>query len=778
MTTYNEDSQSIENNIHGMLVRRETFLNKRFRLLLVAILVLVILVGGWALFTDTPERSVSGTLTRGYACPPSAHYTLGAFSVVWTTEQGGCLEVRHRDAPERVLWATVPGTSFAAAGRGQERVTESRGSYKIKDALSRICTNQTIESIVQEPDRLLVKGMLTGLRAAGTVGYVFSLESVGENQIAFALSLSDSTYNRSWMTYASEPDEHFFGFGEQFSCFDLKGKRVPIVVQEQGIGRGLQPITFLVNLVAGAGGSWDASYACVPHYITSKCRSLFLENSEYTVFDLRQGNRVEVKVFSSRLCGRILQGDTPAGLVEEYTACTGRMRPLPDWIHEGAVVGMQGGTEKVRQVLAALKEHDTPIAAFWLQDWVGPRTTSIGKQLWWNWELDRDTYPEWNTLREELDADGIRLMTYINPFLADVSEKPNARRNLFQEAAEKGLLVRDSGGNPCLIPNTSFSAGLLDLTNPAACVWMKEVIRDQVIAEGASGWMADFGEALPYDAVLHSGEPASSFHNRYPEAWARLNREAIDDTGRGEDFVFFTRSGYRSSPRYTTLQWLGDQLVTWDAYDGIKTAVIGLLSSGLSGFSFNHSDIGGYTTFSMPLLGYQRSRELLFRWMELNAFTTLFRTHEGNQPESNVQFYDDEETLAYFSRFARVHKAWGFYRAQLIEEAGRTGLPVVRPLFLHYPGDENTYSLSYQQFLVGPDLMVAPVLAPRRNSVVVYFPEGAWIHIWSGNSYGGIHPRSRETVSAPLGRPAVFYRSRSETGPRFMEELRREGLLE
>jgi len=290
--------------------------------------------------------------------------------------------------------------------------------------------------------------------------------------------------------------------------------------------------------------------------------------------------------------------------------------------------------------------------------------------------------------------------------------------------------------------------------------------------------MADFGEALPYDAVLHSGEPASSFHNRYPEAWARLNREAIDATGRGGDFVFFTRSGYRSSPRYTTLQWLGDQLVTWDAYDGIKTAVIGLLSSGLSGFSFNHSDIGGYTTFSVPLLRYQRSRELLFRWMELNAFTTVYRTHEGNQPEANVQFYDDAETLAQFSRFAKVYKAWGFYRKQLVQEAARTGLPVVRPLFLHYPDDETTYTISHQQFLVGADLLVAPVLESGRDAVAVYFPEGQWIHVWSGNSYGAPKAGLRETVSAPVGKPAVFYRVESEVGPRFMNELRRENLLE
>lgn len=754
---------------------------RRYRLIYMGIAASIILLAagaGWFFFARTPENSIHGMLTLGEACPPSAEYALGAFSVLWHREAGGSLEVFHRGALKRAVWATVPGTAFVAAGKGQEDVEESRGSFTFRDRILKQCADQTISEIRREGPRLLVCGILSGSNVQDKTDYVFSLEARGDHQIALELSVTRSDYNRAWLTYASEPDEQFFGFGEQFSCFDLKGKRVPIFIQEQGIGRGLQPITFLVNLVAGAGGSWDTSYACVPHYITSKCRSLFLENSEYTVFDLREADRVQVKVFSSRLHGRILHGTTPAQLVEEYTACTGRIRALPDWIHEGAVVGMQGGTKKVRTVLAALKEHDTPIAAFWLQDWVGPRTTNIGKQLWWNWELDRDTYPDWDALCGELEEDGIRLMTYINPFLADVTEKPNARRNLFQEAVGKGLLVRDSSGNPCLIPNTSFSAGLLDLTNPAACTWMKEIIRDQVIAEGVSGWMADFGEALPYDAVLHSGEPASSFHNRYPEAWARLNREAIDATGRGGDFVFFTRSGYRSSPRYTTLQWLGDQLVTWDAYDGIKTAVIGLLSSGLSGFSFNHSDIGGYTTFSVPLLRYQRSRELLFRWMELNAFTTVYRTHEGNQPEANVQFYDDAETLAQFSRFAKVYKAWGFYRKQLVQEAARTGLPVVRPLFLHYPDDETTYTISHQQFLVGADLLVAPVLESGRDAVAVYFPEGQWIHVWSGNSYGAPKAGLRETVSAPVGKPAVFYRVESEVGPRFMNELRRENLLE
>lgn len=130
-------------------------------------------------------------------------------------------------------------------------------------------------------------------------------------------------------------------------------------------------------------------------------------------------------------------------------------------------------------------------------------------------------------------------------------------------------------------------------------------------------------------------------HNQYPELWAQLNREVAEeweatqkgrrlDEGEDEDekLVFFMRAGYRGSPRSSTLFWEGDQMVSWQRHDGIKSAVTGLLSGGLCGFSLNHSDIGGYCTVDIPLVRYRRSEELLLRWMELNAFSTIFRTHE------------------------------------------------------------------------------------------------------------------------------------------------------
>jgi alpha-glucosidase (family GH31 glycosyl hydrolase) len=372
-------------------------------------------------------------------------------------------------------------------------------------------------------------------------------------------------------------------------------------------------------------------------------------------------------------------------------------------------------------------------------------------------------------------------MSYINPFLCDdlcddAAQKKNHSRNLFEEAARNGYLVENHRGEPYKITISSFSASLVDLTNPEAWTWIKEIIKGELIGKGTSGWMADFGEGLPYDAVLFSGVDPRSYHNRYAEECARVNREAISEAGRGDDIVFFNRSGYTKRPRSSTLFWVGDQLVDWNAHDGIKSAVTGLLSSGLSEYSLEHSDIGGYTTIDNPLFKFHRSKELLLRWIELGAFTTVFRTHEGNIPKLNHQIYSDMETLTHFARFAKVYAAWKPYRIELVKEASETGLPVVRHPFIHYPNDPEVPTLNYQ-YMVGSELMVAPVLDHGADAVKVYLPAGKWLHLWTGNRYGSTQRSVYETVSAPIGEPGVFYKEGSEDGTRFSDELERQRLL-
>jgi alpha-glucosidase len=176
-------------------------------------------------------------------------------------------------------------------------------------------------------------------------------------------------------------------------------------------------------------------------------------------------------------------------------------------------------------------------------------------------------------------------------------------------------------------------------------------------------------------------------------------------------------------------------------------------------------------------MNYHRSKELLLRWMELNAFTSVYRTHEGNLPEANVQFYTDEDTLQQFSRFAKVYVAWQPYRSQLVQEASASGLPVVRHPFIHYPADPEVYGIQYQQFMVGSEFMVAPVLDEGQAKVRLYLPAGEWVHLWSGQRYGDINKGKYVEVDAPLGKPAVFYRAGSAAGGKFATDLKAAGLL-
>jgi alpha-glucosidase len=148
---------------------------------------------------------------------------------------------------------------------------------------------------------------------------------------------------------------------------------------------------------------------------------------------------------------------------------------------------------------------------------------------------------------------------------------------------------------------------------------------------------------------------------------------------------------------------------------------------------------------------------LLLRWMEMNTFSPVFRTHEGNLPDASLQVYSDSETAKAFSYWAKQFADLFEYRKQVIKDAAEQGWPAVRPLWFEHPSCGLCYEID-DQFFFGDRYLVAPVLRPGVRSRRVYLPNGTWKRLYSKEA-GKIYTGDRWIkAKAPLGEPAVFLR--------------------
>jgi len=198
---------------------------------------------------------------------------------------------------------------------------------------------------------------------------------------------------------------------------------------------------------------------------------------------------------------------------------------LLDWVYDGVILGLQGGRDVVIPKIIHALEKGLKITRLWIRDWEGKRITTFGRQLMWNWVYDEDMYPDLPGMINQLKSMGIRTLGYINTFLA-------LEGSLYKEASQKGYLVKKANGEEYHVVVTTFPAALVDFTNPEAREWIKNIIKSNMIGIWLSGWMADFGEYLPTDAVLYDGTPAEVYHNKYPVDWAKINSEAVEEAGK------------------------------------------------------------------------------------------------------------------------------------------------------------------------------------------------------------------------------------------------------
>lgn len=640
----------------------------------------------------------------------------------------------------RTILCHRPEAPAISTASGAPRVSMVRGNFRLAD-----------DAVAAEPltrSNRDGSGAIALASADGSAGVAVTLDG------ARLILAATAPHDRLTIDFALAEGDVLWGGGEQMSHLVLDGRTFPLWTSEPGVGR--EPGTPLTDQASAdgsfAGGDyWTTNYP-EPTVLCSGGWALSLANTEYAEFDARAPGTLRIHVWSGAVVIDLFEG-APADLVRQLGARFGPRHALPDWALGGAVVGLKQGEASFER-LEALIAAGAAVSGLWCEDWVGVRETSFGRRLFWDWQWNAARYPDLPARIAALKARGIRFLGYVNPYLA-------VDGALFPEAAARGYFARrlDSDA-PYLVDFGEFEAGVVDFTNPAACDWFaEEVMAKRMLDFGLDGWMADFGEYLPTDLRLFDGDPMAE-HNRWPVRWAEVNARAVASRGKTGAVLWFMRAGHTGVQAHCPLLWAGDQSVDFSRHDGIGTVITAALSSGLVGNAFSHSDVGGYTS----LFGNVRSEELILRWYELGAFSPVFRTHEGNRPDDNLQIDSTPALIEGFVRWSRVHAALAPYVRHLVAEAQASGLPAQRALFLHHPGDRETFTIQ-DQFLYGADVMVAPVIEAGAVMRRVYLPQGEWRHLWSGKPYApGWHD-----VPAPLGQPPVFYRPESAFAALFAE---------
>ncbi len=621
-------------------------------------------------------------------------------------------------------------------GKGIARYESRLGEFKIRERLQ-----EEIPLIYYE----LISKSETGMKVLlKSTNYELrlSLKIVNE-YLEIIPECRKNNINQIWILIQAYPSEAIYGCGEQYSELNLRGKEVPLWVEEQGIGRGSPPIT----------GDWYTTYYPQPTFISSNNYFCHIVATSYIKFNFKNEDFHELHIWS--IPQKIVIGKYNGAIevVSKLSELLGRQPELPDWVFDGIWLGIKGGPEIVDQKLKRAIEKGIKVSAVWCQDWQGIRLLPSGKRLFWNWKYDNKIYPDLPSYIEKLKEKGIKFLGYINSFLALDGEQ-------YKDASKYGFCIKDQEGNDYNVPTDSQEATLIDFSNPKAIEWIKSIIKTNMIDAGLSGWMHDYGEYLPTDAVLHSGEDGELFHNKYPVIWAKIAYVAIKEAGKLGEIVFFTRACYTGTSRYTTLVWAGDQLVNWSINDGLPSVIPAGISLGICGIGYFHSDIGGFHTF--PEIS--RDKEIFMRWAEMEVFSPVIISHEGINPKLNWQFDSDDECLEHLAKMSQIYVYLKPYYKYISREYKEKGLPLIRACYLHYETDPKLHELKYQ-YLLGRDLLIAPVYKPNVDKRRVYFPDDIWLHLWSNKKF----TKGWHEVNAPFGRPPVFYRRDSKFSKLFKQ---------
>ncbi len=666
------------------------------------------------------------------ACAPE-NPVFGGMTVVATEKT---FAVKMRD---RVLLENAASVAPVATRVGKARWEMQYGAWKITDNPPTWTEGQRFAWGTVTAD--VAKGGWKDASGADVVS--LAATSTGDGVLALTYTAADPNTNRLSLAFKCEAADRFLGFGAQADGIDHRGHTVAIWTSEPGIGKQMTDdeypdLWFLV-------GTRHASSFGLPTWTSNRGYQGLVGSDARSIFEVcsKADDVFRVEVWSNKFTLFLYEGSPIRAVSRATGSVLGRpLRPPPlafaPW--NDAIFG----PAEVRRVASVLRDNHIPSSAIWTEDFRGGTDESTGYRLVEEWDTDRTLYPQPEALAAELADAGFSWQAYFNTFVVDETR-------IMAEARAGQHLVGSPDGGAYLYSGVTFKpTGMADLSRAETREWVKGYLR-QALDVGFTGWMADYGEWLPHDAVLADGADPLQAHNRYAREWSKLNLEVLAErAGDGKQRLFFARAGWLGSNAVTPVVWAGDQRTSFQKDDGFFTVLPLGINLGLAGVSTYAHDIAGYQSATNPV----STKELFFRWTSLGALTPVMRTHHGIDARRTWKLDSDAETLAHYKRWAQFHiQLFPFFDAASAE-AEATGVPIVRALAMHAPDEDRAWTIS-DEYLLGGAILVAPVVDEGATSRSVYLPAGEWVS-WDG-AVTATGPTD-VVVSAPMGELPLFLR--------------------
>ena len=535
----------------------------------------------------------------------------------------------------------------------------------------------------------------------------------GDDTVSVSISVEGAAVIRQ--SFAAAPGERFLGFGERSHAVSLERG-----VVENYVGEGpYQPHEYA--FLPGTVPPWavrnrrDATYFPLPWIVSTRGYGVSIDQDDLSYLRLRADGESSwsIEAEASRLTYTIYAGPAPLDALRRYTAAAGR-QPAPERWFFGP--WYQTGHENHVPLAEEQGQSDALAGAAVSAAETHCRYLPMGE--------DRG-YEESERARTAFfHSRGLAALSYINPIVA--REYPEA----FEPAAAANALQCDSSGQPYLYPG--YAGGRVpphvdetqyDFSSPRAAACFADVAA-RIADAGYDGWMEDFGEYTPLDVVTCDGRTGPAAHNRYPTEFhtAAAVAAAELEQRHGRRLARFVRSGWTGTAPVVPVVWGGDPTTSW-GFDGLASAVTCGLTLGASGIAMWGSDTGGFMSTLDRL-----TPELLRRWIQFSAFCPVMRTKSSGIeiPAYRRPQIWDPDVLPSWRRWAGWHTRLNDYLMAAHQTYRETGRPIMCALELAYP----EIGPVADQYLLGEDLLVAPVLEPGAASRRLVLPPGRWADLF------------------------------------------------